>query len=433
MKRGKPSERGVFSNEEKLRAANQQLSAVEQQLHAVNQQLQADEQQLCVVNEQLEVSERRYRRLFSEMSSGFALHEVICDDSGEPCDYRFLDLNPAFEDITGLVARDIVGKTVLEVLPDTEFHWIETYGKVALTGESVHFENYSHEFDRYYDVVAYCPEKGKFATIFKDVTKRKRVEEEREKLLKAVALKNEELQSIVYISSHDLKTPLVNIRGFSEILVEHCEDIRGLVKKADIDGDVAKKILSVLDEDISCDLEYITTSAERMRKLIDGLLKVSRIGTIALEVKTINMNEVISEILSTVKYRADEVGAEITFSDLVECKGDKHQLTQLFTNLIDNALKYRSGERKCSIRVTCKKENGQSIYCVEDNGIGIPKTYHHKIFGIYNRLHPNGPAEGEGLGLTIVQRILDRHNGLIWIESDYGKGSKFFVSLPIGD
>lgn len=433
MKRDKSSEQRALSNEEKLRAANERLLAVEQQLRAANQQLQADEQQLKAANEQLEVSERRYRRLFSEMSSGFALHEIICDESGVPCNYRFLDLNPAFEELTGLVMKEIIGKTVLEVLPDIESHWIETYGKVALTGESIHFENYSDELDRYYDVIAYCPEKGKFATIFKDVTKRKQVEEEREKLLKAVALKNEELQSIVYISSHDLKTPLVNIKGFSEILVEHCADVLEIVKEANIDGDVAKKIISVLDENITNDLEYIITSADRMGKLIDGLSMVSRIGTVEVDIKTINMNEVISEIVGTVKYRADEVGAEITFADLVECKGDKHQMIQLFTNLIDNALKYRSDKRKCSIRITGRIENGQSVYCVEDNGSGILKMYHRRIFGIYNRLHPNGPAEGEGLGLTIVQRILDRHNGLIWIESEYGKGSKFFVSLPAGD
>ncbi len=125
----------------------------------------------------LRKSEKRYRQLFEAMISGFALHEIILDARGQPRDYRFLEVNPAFERLTGLKAEQVVGRTVLEVMPQIEPHWIETYGRVANTGESASFENYSHSLGKYYEVVAYSPTHGQFATIFHDITERKRNEE----------------------------------------------------------------------------------------------------------------------------------------------------------------------------------------------------------------------------------------------------------------
>lgn len=125
----------------------------------------------------LKESEKRYHLLFSSMQNGFALHEIICDKKGRPSDYRFVEVNPAFEVITGLKAAKIIGKTAREVLPRTEDYWIQTYGKVALTGRPAHLENYSSELKRYYDVQAYCPKPGFFATLITDVTQRKKDEE----------------------------------------------------------------------------------------------------------------------------------------------------------------------------------------------------------------------------------------------------------------
>lgn len=121
--------------------------------------------------------EARYRALFQNMRLGFSLHEIICDDSGTPIDYRFLDINPAFEQLTGLKAGDLVGRTVLEVLPDTEPYWIERFGSVALTGEPAQFEDYSVEFDRYFEVKVYRPAPGQFAVLSSDVSERRRAEE----------------------------------------------------------------------------------------------------------------------------------------------------------------------------------------------------------------------------------------------------------------
>jgi len=129
------------------------------------------------VTEALRESEERYRKLISEMLNGFALHEIILDETGRPSDYRYLEVNSAFENLTGLNAADIVGKTAREVMPDLEPFWIDTYGKVALTGKPVWFEHFAKPLERYYEVLAYTPQKGQFVTVFTDITSRKQAEE----------------------------------------------------------------------------------------------------------------------------------------------------------------------------------------------------------------------------------------------------------------
>jgi len=126
----------------------------------------------------LKVSENRYHELFSAMTEGFAVHEIICDEGGRPCDYRFLDVNPAFERMTGLRKEDVVGKTFRQILPGEDTVWIERYGPVALSGEPVHFDNYSSALKKYYEVFSYAPSPGQFATLFMDITDRKHAEEE---------------------------------------------------------------------------------------------------------------------------------------------------------------------------------------------------------------------------------------------------------------
>jgi len=163
---------------------SEQKAAVEgayANLKAADEEFAAAHQELLVSEQLLAKSELRYHSLFTEMLEGFALHEIICDGSGKPVDYRYIDVNPAFEKMTGLSRQNIIGKTVLELMPKTESYWIEKYGRIALTGESDRFENFSAELGRYYRVVSFCPARGQFAVLVDDVTDQRKVADDLQK------------------------------------------------------------------------------------------------------------------------------------------------------------------------------------------------------------------------------------------------------------
>jgi len=287
------------------------------------------------------------------------------------------------------------------------------------------------------------------ASTERDITKRKRAEEERERLLKSLeektkALeqviererllksleeKTKALEQVIYAASHDLRSPLVNIQGFAKELEQSLKQVRSLLQSKDISPEVREKLLVPLDEDIPDAIRYIITSSYKIETLLGGLLQLSRLGRAELDIKRLNMNKLMESVIQTFEFSIKERGVKLEVGDLPPCLGDETRINQLFANLIDNALKFLDPDRPGIIKVEGEKRGEQVVYCVEDNGIGIAPEYHERVFEIFERLNPTAGA-GEGLGLTIVRGIADRHNGKIWLESEPGKGSRFFVSLP---
>ena len=265
--------------------------------------------------------------------------------------------------------------------------------------------------------------------ISRDITARKLAEEDRERLMQTLALKNEELESVLYVTSHDLRAPLVNIQGFSHELSRSCDLIRSALRDKVPAADVDEKVRTALNKDVPEALGFIMTSAKRMDSLLSGLLRLSRLGQAAVNIEPLDMNAMLTDVTKSMEYQVKEAGATMDVESLPPCLGDASQINQVFSNILDNALKYLDESRPGVIRIYAKVEDGQSIYCVEDNGAGIAPKHQSKIFEIFHRLEPDKKS-GEGLGLTIVRHILDRHNGKVWAESELGKGSKFFVSLP---
>ena len=269
-----------------------------------------------------------------------------------------------------------------------------------------------------------------FIPLNREIVERKRAEEEREKLLKTLVVKNKELQSIVYVASHDLRSPLVNIDGFSGELAKAYRQLREMLDNESIDDDLKRKLLELLDENVPESIRFVKAGTAKMSNLIDGLLQVSRVGGARVKIKPLDMNKMMDDIRQSMEFQFKDTGAEIIIDDLPGCLGDASQIKQLCSNLVGNAIKYLDPKRKGKIHITGRVENSQSIYCIEDNGIGINPAYQSKIFEMFHRLNPDDSAGGEGIGLTIVTRILHRNNGTIRVESEQGKGSKFFVSLP---
>ncbi len=262
------------------------------------------------------------------------------------------------------------------------------------------------------------------------IIQRKHHEKELNNLLKDLSQKNDELESILYVSAHDLKSPIVNIQGFSRQLLEICKELQGLLEKQELPEEVTHEIGTFFDESIPGTLEFITAGSVRIKQLLDGLLKVLRFNREEIIPQFIDMNQLIRDIQKKVSCQSRQHEIAFTLDDLPDCEADRKQIEQIFINLIDNALKYTKPDNKGSIHISGRIENDMSIFCIEDNGIGINPDYQGKIFELFHRLNPRGDVEGEGLGLTIVKRALQRQGGDIWLESEPDKGSKFFVSLP---
>jgi two-component system, chemotaxis family, sensor kinase Cph1 len=260
-----------------------------------------------------------------------------------------------------------------------------------------------------------------YVSIRTDITQRKKAEED-------LAEKNKELETIVYVASHDLRSPLVNIQGFSKELQRACQDVRSALK-IDENPSLSRELKVQLNEDIPEALEFIRNGVTKMDTLLAGLLRFSRLGRAALQIQKLDMDDMLKSIVKSMEFELREKNVAVKTGKLPSCFGDSVQINQVFSNLLSNAIKFLDPKRAGCIEISGKKEDDRAIYEVRDNGIGIAPEHQGKIFEIFHRLNPSEVA-GEGLGLTIAQRSLERQNGTIRVESTPGEGSTFFVSLP---
>jgi PAS domain S-box-containing protein len=354
-------------------------------------------------------------------------------------------MNPAAEKTFGFKAEEVIGKNVSMLMPAPyrEEHdgYLMNYlstgqAKIIGIGREVlgqRKDGTVFAMDLAVSEVRLA-ERRLFTGFVRDISERKKAEARLADLAQSLAEKNKELETIVYVASHDLRSPLVNIQGFSQELARACNRLRErLVGSAETTspppGITDRELEELLHQDIPEALEYIQAGVTKIDALLAGFLRYSRLGKAALRLERLDMNALLQSILQSMEFQIKKAGVALAIDPLPACLGDPIQINQVFSNLIDNAMKYRHPERAPVIRVTGGLQEHRAVYTVQDNGIGIAVAHQNKIFEIFHRLNPSA-GEGEGLGLTIAQRILERQNGRIWVESSPGAGSCFFVSLP---
>jgi signal transduction histidine kinase len=222
---------------------------------------------------------------------------------------------------------------------------------------------------------------------------------------------NRELEAFTYSISHDLRAPLRNINGFVEILLE------------DNNPNIT--------EDMKKNLDVISRNSVRMGQLIDSLLELSRLGRSVLVVKEVNMKLLVEEIFDEIKFADKKFSVEVILHHMYPAKGDASLLKQVWKNLIDNAIKYSSSAASPKIEIGSSVNKETVNYFIRDNGIGFDMQYSHKLFGVFQRLHKDSEYTGTGVGLAIVKRIVQRHNGNVGVDSKLNQGTTFYFNLPV--
>jgi PAS domain S-box-containing protein len=363
--------------------------------------------------QRLQASESRYRALFENMTEGFALGEAIVDERGVPHDFRFIEVNEAFERQSGL-GREVVGRPLREVLPNLEPHWVERYCGVALTGEPVRFSDFNRDTNRYYEVFSYSPSAGQFAIVFRDVTEDKRASEERERLFEQAEEANRLKDDFLATLSHELRTPLTAILGWARLLEE------GGLPEAKLRQAYAT----------------IARNAEAQRQLLTDVLDVSHMisGNMRLEVREVDALDVVNHAAASIQPAVDakalhlEIACETSRARLV---ADPDRLQQITWNLLSNAVKFTPPGGR--ITVTVRRHADTLDIVVSDTGIGIPPAFVPKLFARFAQADssPSRRFGGLGLGLSIVRHLVELHGGSVSARSDgEGKGATITVSLP---
>lgn len=349
-------------------------------------------------------------------------------------------INPAGEKLFGYTSEELVGKNIKVLMPSPYREEHDTYlrnyhetGKPSIIGigrEVIGLRKDGSQFPMDLSVGQFELEDGVYFTgIARDITLRKAQENQLKELAKSLEEKNRELETIVYVASHDLRSPLVNIQGFSKELEFACEEIRQLSSGKQLAEEDVVRLGALLNKEVPESIDYILSGVTKIDALLSGFLKFSRLGKVEPQLALTPVDKIVRNILSSMEFQMKELHAEVTVSNLPDCLGDRRLMDQVFTNLIDNALKFSRTDTAPRIEIGSTSTSEKVIYFVKDNGIGISSEHASKVFEIFHRLNPKDTL-GDGLGLTMTQRMMEKQRGRIWIESTPGQGSSFFIELP---
>ena len=384
-------------------------------------ELQHEVNERVKVEQALRNSEERFRGFVDVTTDGV----LLTDHQG-----IIIECNDAMTRTTGLKRDQILGKYIWDaqsqILPNIDSASIErirtAMQKILQTGQSPWQEYWLETNIQRADGSASVIEQKLFPVqvaqgfalggVMRDISDRKKAQAEREKLIRDLEKHNAELERFTYTISHELKTPVVTIKGFV----------------GSVSHDLQNKNYTRAEKD----LLRVSTAADKMHATISDLLELSRIGRLMNETVDVPFADIVEDVLELVRGQIEKHNVTVhTQSNLPIVHGDRQRLTEVLQNLLDNATKYLGYQEEPQIEIGQRgEEGGKPIFYIKDNGMGIAPEYHERIFGLFNKLDPK--SEGTGIGLALVKRIVELHGGRVWVESEVGKGSAFYFTLPRG-
>ena len=356
--------------------------------------------------EKIKKSEEKFNKAFQLSPSGITLTSLTTG--------RFIDANESFLKMTGYEQEEVIGHAFyeLKILDDVERENLldEINKSDSVINKEIVFRKKSGEtgVSLFSSEKIFMNEEEVILTILYNITDRKKTEFELKKISEDLMRSNKELEQFAYIASHDLQEPLRTISNYIGLLDE--------------------KYKEKSDEETNEFSGYIVEASSRMKTLISDLLEYSRVGTNSA-ISEIDCNKLLHEVLKDLNLDIQESGAVINSEKLPVINGYVY-LKSLFQNLLSNAIKFRKNDTHPIINITVQDRNTEWLFGIKDNGIGIEKNYYDRIFVIFQRLHTRVEYPGTGMGLAYCKKIVELHKGNIWVESEFGKGSTFYFTVP---
>jgi signal transduction histidine kinase len=378
--------------------------------------------------QQIEKGSKRLDAIINRSQSGVFMFSPVYDKSGEVVDFRFTKANPALASYVGQTQDKVVGSLGSNWFPAYKNNGLfDTYKDTYITGKNNRFEFHYNDdgIDVWLDILATKLDDEVLVT-FTDYTPVKKLQLQLEDSVAELQRSNADLEEFAYVASHDLQEPLRKIQYFSDRLKQMCSDNPA-------SGPFIKRLEDATD---------------RMRILIEDLLSYSRFSTNRRPFEAVEINELVGEVLGDLEASVTEKNASIKIEPLPVIHGDRLQLRQLFQNIISNSLKYNRPEVQLEIRITSDIVTGRTVdeitesadynkkfyrLILTDNGLGFEQEYAKRIFKIFQRLHGRSDYPGTGVGLAIVQKVVENHDGYIYAEGVPGIGAKFIILLPVGN
>ncbi|HLO78222.1 MAG TPA: ATP-binding protein [Magnetospirillum sp.] len=330
---------------------------------------------------------------------------------------RYIDVNDAYFTTTGFTREEALGRTSVEL-----GIWVDAEERQALLaalqaeGRLTNFETRFRRKDGSIFTALVAVEVTELDNvkclilIAHDISDRKHEEVLLRRTAEELHRSNLELERFAYVAAHDLQEPCRTICSFAQLLERRYGDVL---------GDEGQEYLG-----------YLSNGAQRMRQLIQGLLRYSRVGTNALRFETVDLNDVVESALTDLAGAIEQASAHIKVGELPCVRGDAVQLRQVVANLVGNALKFQPPGQRPVVELNARRQDDGWQISVADNGIGIEAEYADHVFGMFRRLHGGSAYPGTGIGLAVVKRVMEAHGGRVWVESEPGKGSIFQLTLP---